>query len=72
MAIVGATGAGGDERVALAQSIPLPIAVDQDAALVKDAIQKKRRLGLYPSQLGDIDTARADALKTSGKLVTRR
>ncbi len=72
MAIVGAAGASGDERVALAQSIPLSIAVDQDAALVKDAIQQKRRLGLYPLQLGDIDTASTDAPKTSGKLVTRR
>jgi hypothetical protein len=72
MTVVGAAGADGDEGAALAQSIPLPIAVDQDAALVKDAIQKKRRLGLHPLQTGDINTASADALKTSGKLVTGR
>ncbi len=72
MAIVGAAGAGDDEGVALAQSIPLPIAVDQDATLVKDSIQKKRRLGLHPLQQGDIDSASADTLKTSGEFVTRR
>ena len=72
MAVVGAAGAGGNEGAALAQSIPLPIAVDQHAALVKDAIQKKRRLGLHPLQSGDINTAGADTLKTSGEFVTRR
>ena len=72
MTVVGAARADGDEGAALAQSIPLPIAVDQDATLVEDAIQKKRRLGLHPLQSGDINTTSADALKASGEFVTRR
>jgi hypothetical protein len=69
---VGAASTGSDGGAALAQSIPLPIAIDQDTTLVKDAVQKKRRLGLYPLQTGNINVASADALKTRGKLITRR
>ncbi|HEY8304033.1 MAG TPA: hypothetical protein VIG42_05525 [Solirubrobacteraceae bacterium] len=62
MAVVGATSSGDDDGVALTQSRPLLITVDQDTTLVKDAIQEKRRLGLYPLQSGDIDAASGDAL----------
>lgn len=60
MTVVGAAGTDGDEGAAIAQSIPLPIAVDQDTALPKDAIQKKRRLGLHPPQTG-VGSGRAPA-----------
>jgi hypothetical protein len=61
-----------DGGSALAQSIPLPITVDQDTTLVKDAVQEKRRLGLHPLQTGGVYTASGDALKTNGDPVTRR
>ncbi|HEX3392666.1 MAG TPA: hypothetical protein VHS55_08895 [Solirubrobacteraceae bacterium] len=72
MAVVGAAGAGSNDGAALAQAVPLPISIDQDTTLVQNAVQKKRRLDLYPLQTGDIDAASADALQTCGKLVARR
>jgi len=69
---VGTASASGDNGAALAQSIPLPVAVDQDTALVKDTVQKKWRLGLHPLQAGNIDVASTDASETRGKLVIRR
>jgi hypothetical protein len=71
VAVVDTASAGSDDGAALTQSIPLPVAVDQDATLVKDAIEEKRRLGLYTLQSGDVDAASGDALKAGGELVTR-
>ncbi len=69
---MGTASASGDNGAALTQSIPLPIAVNQDTTLIKDTLQKKRRLGLHPLQAGNIDVASTDAPKTHGKLVGRR
>jgi hypothetical protein len=52
---------------ALAQPIPLTVAVDQDATLVKYALQKKWCLRLDPLETGDVNPATADALQADGQ-----
>jgi len=56
-----------ERGAALAQPIPLAIAVDQDATPINNAIQKKRRPGLHPLEMGNIDPATADDLQTDGQ-----
>jgi len=45
-----------------AQSLPLPVAVDQDPTLVEDPVKKKRSVRLHPLQMGDVNAASAYAL----------
>ncbi len=47
----------------LAQPVPLLVAVNQNTALIENPLQKERRPGLDPLQLGDVDAATADPLQ---------
>lgn len=60
-----------DRAVTLAQQAPLPITVDQHAALVKDPIEQKRRIGFHPLQVGDVNQTAGDALQPEGELKPR-
>jgi len=57
-----------DRWVALAQQAPLPVTVDQDATLVEDPIQKERRIGLHPLEVGDVNRTAGDGLQADGEL----
>lgn len=52
-----------DLRAMLAQPVPLLVAVNQNTALIENPLQKERRPGLDPLQLGDVDAATADPLQ---------
>ena len=62
------TGTRTDRGVAPAQQAPLPVAVDQDASLVEDPVQKQRRVGLHALQVGDVDRTDGDALQADCEL----
>ena len=57
LAAVLAAGAGTDRAAAGAQLCPLPVAVDEYAALIEDAIEQQRRAGLHSFEMGEVDGA---------------
>ncbi len=56
-----------ERRAVFAQPVPLPVAVDQDATLIEDAVEQKRCLRLYSPQISDVYPATADALQADGQ-----
>jgi hypothetical protein len=68
LAAVGALGAGAERATALTQLRPLTVAVDEDAALIEDAVEKERRVFLDPDKMREIDPAAADPLQTGGQV----
>jgi hypothetical protein len=51
---VGSLSPGTDRAAPLAQLRPLPLSVDENAALVESAIQEERRVSFNPPQMRDI------------------
>ncbi len=60
-------GAGADRAAALAQVLPLAVAVDEDPTLVENAVQEERGTFLDPIQMGDIHPATGNVPKASGE-----
>jgi hypothetical protein len=48
-----------------AQVSPQPVTVDNDTALVQNAIEQQRRRGLYTVQPGNVDSSTRDATQPS-------
>jgi hypothetical protein len=46
------------------------ISIDEDAALVEDAIEKERRIRLDPSQVSDVHVTIGDIAQTQGQIET--
>jgi hypothetical protein len=55
LAAVGAPGAGSDRTAPGKQAPPLLIAVDEDTALVENAIEKERSGFFDPAQISNVD-----------------
>jgi len=69
---MGASGAGANRAAALAQLRPVAVPVDQDAALVQDAVEKKRCVCLNPVEVSQINLASGRPLKTAPQIHSDR
>jgi hypothetical protein len=67
---VGALCAGANRAPALAQPRPLTVSIDEDTALVKNAIEEKRSARLNPAQVGDVHMAIGYTAQTLGQIET--
>ena len=68
LAAVGALSAGADRAMALMQLWPQAFAVDEDATLVEDAVEKERRVFLDLGKTRDIDPAATDAFQANSQV----
>jgi hypothetical protein len=65
--MVGAVGAGADRATASLQFCPLPVAIDEHAALVESAVEQQRCAGLDPREVGEVDTPAEVRAKARGQ-----
>jgi len=65
---MGSPGASADRPAPTTHALPLPVAVDKNAALVEHAIQEKRRNFLDAAQMRDVDPAAGETLEASGQV----
>jgi hypothetical protein len=69
---MGTTGEHTDRILALSQQAPLFVSINENAPLVEDAIQKKGRSGLRPTQVSDVNPSATEVLQVDGQLGCRR